>query len=59
MKLKFIGMDGSMKLQYGKVYQVSFKNDNKYIILIIKTGLFSEIICPYGSPQAVAKNWSL
>ena len=28
MKLKFIGMDGSMKSQYGKVHQVSFKNDD-------------------------------
>lgn len=59
MKLRFIGTDGSMGLQHGRIYEVTFRNDKKCIVLIIKTGWLDDVICPYGSPQALAKNWSL
>lgn len=59
MKLRFIGADGSMGLQHGRIYEVAFDSTENYIVLKIKTGLFSDVICPYGSPQALAKNWSL
>lgn len=60
MRLKFIGADGSMGLRYGKTYKVAFKNTDQYIVLTIKKEpLGSTIVCPYGSPQALAKNWSL
>lgn len=59
MRLKFIGADGSMGLRNGEVYQVSFKSTENYIILTIKIGMFDSVMCPYSSPQALAKNWSL
>ena len=62
MRLKFIGADGSLNLRHGKVYDVKFYSTNHHIVAVIKTGDFMrwrEVVCPYGSPQALAKNWSL
>lgn len=62
MKLKFIGKDGSMGLLAGKVYDVYIRTEdthNKIVALIDRGGWFGKFYCPYDSPQAFAKNWSL
>ena len=61
MRLKFIGTDGSMNLRHGRVYDVEFSSNERYIVAAIKTvgTRWAEVVCPYGSPQALAKNWSL
>lgn len=62
MRLKFIGADGSMNLRNGKVYDVELRSTDCRIVAIIKTGSamrWSEVVCPYESPQAFAKNWGL
>ena len=60
MRLKFIGTDGSMGLRHGKVYEVSIRTVNNLIVATIdRGGWFDKFYCPYGSPQAFAKNWSL
>ena len=61
MRLKFIGADGSLNLRYGKVYDVTISSNERYIVAAIKTvgNRWTEVVCPYGSPQALAKNWSL
>lgn len=62
MRLKFIGADGSLNLRHGKIYDVEIHSTNYQIVAVIKnenTMRWREIVCPYGSPQALAKNWSL
>lgn len=59
MRLKFIGEDGSLGLQHGKVYNISLKTYGGYIIATIQTGWISDTVCPYGSMKAFAKNWEL
>lgn len=59
MKLRFIGTDGSLSLQHGKVYDVTLKILNQQVIAIIKTGWISDTICPYGSMRAFANNWEV
>lgn len=60
MKLKFIGKDGSMGLLVGKVYEVSIRTEKNMIVALIdRGGWFGKFYCPYDSPQAFAKNWSL
>lgn len=53
MRLRFIGTDGSMNLNHGKVYDVKVTSHKEYIW--VKIGLFWQ--CPYSSPQTFADNW--
>lgn len=59
MKLRFIGTDGSMGLRNGHVYKVNVRSSGKYIIVFIEKNFLHRMECPYGSPQAFAKNWEL
>lgn len=59
MRLKFIGEDGSLGLEHGKVYNVSLKTYGKFLLAIIDVGWFYSVRCPYGSMKAFAKNWEL
>lgn len=59
MKLKFIGANGSMGLEHGKLYKVSLRTAGKYLVVHINKGLCREITCPYSSMQAFADNWAL
>ena len=59
MKLKFIGTDGSLGLKHGKTYNVTLKTFDKYVVAIIKINFMDSVICPYGSMQALAKNWEI
>lgn len=56
MKLKFIGKDGSMGLEHGKVYFVQIYTDRGKIYVAWGTG---SCRCPYNSPQALAANWEV
>lgn len=63
MLLKFIGADGSMKLNHGQVYNVAVVADDEYIWVKMPRFEFRERIfgvwkCPYSSPQTFAENWS-
>lgn len=53
MHLKFIGKDGSMGLEHGKVYNVDIID--KHSCIWVKWGYNKE--CPYDSPQSFAANW--
>lgn len=62
MYLKFIGADGSMRLNHGEVYDVRIKTKNGYIWVIIPRFEFRHMIfgtweCPYSSPQSLSANW--
>ena len=62
IKLRFIGADGSMRLQHGKVYNIRLKTKNNYIWVIIPNFEFRHMSfwnwrCPYSSPQTFAANW--
>lgn len=59
MKLRFIGIDGSMGLRHGNIYKVSLSSNDKYIIAFIERNYLNGFSCPYGSPQAFAKNWEV
>lgn len=52
MKLQFIGKDGSMGLERGKVYYVEIYTIHDYIVVNWGNGS-----CPYRSPQTLAANW--
>ena len=54
MYLKFIGENGSMGLRRGSIYDVKIISKDKYIW--VKWGFRK--VCPYSSPQALAKNWT-
>lgn len=53
MKVKYIGMDGSMGYKTGETYIVSLKTSGKYILLCCE----GHKICPYSSLNALLKNW--
>lgn len=62
MKLQFIGMDGSMGLRTGEVYDIRISIDEKYIWVEWKVacyGPFATKRCPYVSVQLFAQNWEL
>lgn len=64
MFLKFIGADGSMGLQHGKMYNVDVRTEGKYIWAIIPMFEFREKVmskwqCPYSSPQTFSENWKV
>lgn len=59
MKLRFIGQNGSMGLQHCRTYDVKLETFYGNLVVRIKTGLFSEVRCPYESLEAFAKNWDL
>ena len=59
MKLRFIGTDYSMGLRHGEVYNVRMCASSRYIVAFIEKNFLHGIECPYGSPQAFAKNWKL
>lgn len=59
MRLRFIGANGTMGLYNNKTYEVSVKNYEYCIILIIKIERLEGIIFGYSSPQALANDWSL
>jgi hypothetical protein len=52
MKLRFIGTDGSMGLRKGRIYNVTIYDKLNHIVVAWSNGL-----CPYNSPQTLAKNW--
>ena len=62
MYLKFIGADGSMRLNRGRIYNVRVKTHGDYIWVIIPSFEFREKVfgvwkCPYSSPQTFSANW--
>ena len=62
MLLKFIGADGSMGLQHGKIYNVEVKTEGKYIWVTIfyyeiREKIYEKWRCPYSSPQTLSANW--
>ena len=69
--MTFTGEDGSMNLRHGKVYQVKIRVENlifsrtSYIWVVwkpeVESGATHEppCACPYGSVEALAKNWRL
>lgn len=68
MTFKFIGEDGSMGLSKGDYYKVDVSTccvksftgkKQKCIACYVHTGIMREVLIPYASPQAFAKNWSL
>lgn len=52
MYLKFIGTDGSMGLEFGKIYKVKIRSIDEYIWVEWEDGH-----CSYSSPQTLACNW--
>lgn len=59
MELKFIGTDGSMGLEHGKVYDVNIQSKKGFIWVEVKNGIFKKWKCPYESPQSLSANWCL
>ena len=62
MYLRFIGADGSMGLDHGKVYNVNVKTKNDYIWVTMPRFEFRHMVfgvwkCPYSSPQSFSANW--
>ena len=53
MRLKFIGEDGSMGYRNGKVYNLWFLANSRYIGIRAK----NMPVCIYESPQSFAANW--
>ena len=53
MLLKFIGEDGSMGYRNGKVYNLWFLANSRYIGIRAK----GMPVCIYESPQSFAANW--
>ena len=52
MRLRFIGLNGSMNLQFGTVYRVTvhpWKNGVR---------VTSPVICPYDSEKSFWRNWA-
>lgn len=58
MLMKFIGRDGSMGLKKDQVYQTKVMTRNGHIVVswVVLSGRGTRV-CPYDSPQALAKNW--
>ena len=52
MWLKFIGIDGSMRLKFGTNYNVRVESDDNFIWVYWDGGK-----CSYSSPQSFAANW--
>lgn len=62
MRLRFIGMNGSMGLTSGVIYEVQVKSKGNYIWVIIPNFEFREKVfgtwrCPYSSPRSFSANW--
>lgn len=62
MYLRFIGANGSMRLNHGAVYDVKVKTKNNNIWVKIPMFEFREKVlgvweCPYSSPQSFSANW--
>lgn len=62
MLLKFIGADGSMGLQHGKIYNADVRTEGKYIWVTIfyyevREKVYKKWQCPYSSPQTLSENW--
>lgn len=55
MYLRYIGKNKSMGLISGKIYKVDIYSKNNYIW--VQWGLYN--ICPYESPESLAKNWTI
>lgn len=63
MFFKFIGEDGLMELDHGRVYDVHIESKNTYIWVrvftpeVMRHGLSPITFIPYESPQSFAANW--
>ena len=57
MKLRFIGIDGSMGLKHGETYKVCLSSNADYIVVFFYFENGDYDCCPYSSPLSFAKNW--
>ena len=58
MRLKFIGTDGSMGLEYGKVYDCQIESIAPYVYVTwIDWERAVQVRCPYSSLRALLANW--
>ena len=57
MKLKFIGANGSMGLEHGKIYDCSFGTGDGYIWVTWTGGRWDIGNCPYSSLKNLLENW--
>ena len=61
MKLRFIGVNGSMDLKHGEVYRVIIQSNGDYITVFVDNRDVISVpfptYIPYSSPQSFAKNW--
>lgn len=58
--MKFVGKDGSMGLEYGRIYNVSIHTNRQYIVVRWNKGPkrpYEPQSCPYDSLKAVLRNW--
>ena len=58
MYLTFIGTNGSMGLERGRTYQVHLWQSGRMLCVTIHNGFMREIMCPYETTAAFAKNWA-
>lgn len=58
-RLRFIGADGSLGYEHGKVYNlmVSHPEDGSYAVIIRRVGRRG--VCPYATVSAFMRNWEL
>jgi hypothetical protein len=56
MKLRFIGIDGSMGLRYGETYKVRVFSSGEYIVVEVHRGN-GAYGCPYSSLVKLCENW--
>ena len=58
MLLRYIGVNGSMGLVHGRSYIVKlFSKDRRIWLEIWIDDKKSKKLCPYDSPQSLARNW--
>lgn len=58
MLLRFIGVNGSMGLVHGRCYMVKlYSKDRKIWAEIWIDDKKYKKLCPYDSPQGLARNW--
>lgn len=59
MYLKFIGLNGSLVLVKNKIYFVTSKINERYIILRIHGVNGKTVTCPYETLEKVLENWQV